>query len=228
MVAANADAILMEGLYTVDQAARLARLSPRILRRWFDGTSDAEPAMLRRVPKNDASVVGFVDLVQALAIRALRKERRLSLQKVRQTVRAAEQMGIPHPFAQRHKTFLFADDLVIELDNGTLIQVSGQYRQQQLIRPVVELYLTDLEFDVFGRATSYVPLRGEGNRSILIQPSIKFGAPVVMPTGYTVSSLLDAVESEGSVEAAANAFSVHPADVTLALRYDDMLAGIAA
>ena len=227
VVAANPDAILTEGLYTIDQAARLARLSPQILYRWFDGTSDSPPAMIRRIPKNGANVVSFIDLMQALAIRALRKQNRISLQKVRLTVKAAEQTGHPHPFALQHRTFLFDDDIVIELYNGDLIQVTGKYKQQQLIRPVVELYLEDVGFDLFGKANSYTPMR-EGDRKIVIQPTIKFGAPVVMPCGYTVSAILDAVESEGSIEAAASAFEIEQDDVKFALRYDDLLAGIAA
>jgi uncharacterized protein (DUF433 family) len=85
------------------------------------------------------------------------------------------------------------------------------------------LYLDDLTFDPdSGLASEYTPLKDNG-RKIVINPSKQFGAPVVMPVGYTAGALIEAVESEGSIEAAAEAYGVDEADVKLALRYDDML-----
>lgn len=226
MVAAVPDSVFADGLYTPEQAARLARLSTRSLRRWLDGEGDKAPALQRSMPKSNSAVVGFVDLIQALAIRAIRKSGKLSLQKVRETIVEAEKAGVTYPFARRHQTFLFSDDVVIKL-NDTIIQVTGKYKQQHLLRPVIEVYMDDLTFDVFGLATRYTPLK-EDHREIVIDPSIKYGSPVVLPCGFTVGSLISAVESEGSISAAANAYEVEEADIRLALKYDDNLAGIAA
>jgi uncharacterized protein (DUF433 family) len=229
VVAAVANNIFVEGIYTVEQAAHLARLSTRALRRWLDGEGDKAPALVRRMPKNDAEVLGFVDLIQAMAIRAIRNTGKLSLQKVRQTIIESEKLGIRYPFARRHQTYLFADDVVIRLDDDRLIQVTGKYRQQQLIKPVVELYLDDLTFNPdSGLADEYTPLRDSGNgRKIVINPAVKYGAPVVIPCGYTVNSLVTAVDSEGSIQAAADIYDVPEADVKFALRYEDILAGTA-
>jgi DNA-binding transcriptional MerR regulator len=122
VVAVATPSIFREGIYTVEQVAHLARLSPRTLRRWFDGEGEGEPALIRRIPKNDAQVFGFLDLVQSLAIRALRNTGKLSLQKIRQTITEAEKLGVQYPFARDHKTFVFADDVVIDV-NGQLFQV---------------------------------------------------------------------------------------------------------
>jgi uncharacterized protein (DUF433 family) len=222
--------IFLEGLYTLDQAAHLTRLTTRSLRRWLDGEADKDPAILRKMPASDSKVIGFVDLIQALAIRAIRNSGKLSLQKVRQTITEAARLGVTFPFARRHQTYVFDDDVVIKLADETLIQVTGKYKDQQLIKPVVELYLEDLSFDAAtGLATEFVPLRdNQSDASIVINPARKYGAPLVMPRGRTVSSLVDAVDSEGSIAAAANAYEVPEADVKLALRYEDILAGIAA
>ena len=230
MVAQIAKDIFTEGIYTIDQAAHLARLSPRSLRRWFDAESGKEPALHRRIPQNDAEVLGFVDLVQALAVRAIRNTGKLSLQKIRQTIIAAENLGIKFPFARKHQTFLFADDVVIRLPDERLIQVTGKYKSQQLMKPVVELYLDDLSFDaITGLAKEYIPLRDVGDeRRIVINPKIQYGAPVVMPGGHTVNALVNAVDGEGSIEAAADIFEVPVAEVKFALRYEDVLGGMAA
>ena len=191
MVATIANNILLDGIYTLDQAAHLARLSPRSLRRWLDGEGEQEPALTRRMPRNDAEVLGFIDFIQALAIRAIRNDGKLSLQKVRQTITEAEKPGISYPFARQHQTYLFADDVVIKLIDGRLIQVTGKYKRQHLIKPVVELFLDDLVFDPeTGLANQYVPLKN-GKREIVINPAINYGVPVVMPGGYTVNAARD-------------------------------------
>lgn len=224
MVAAVSDDIFAAGLYPIDQAARLSRLSPRVLRRWLDGDESNQPAMRRRMPKNDADVLSFLDLVQALAIRALRKNGVLSLQKVRETIVEADRLGFPYPFARKHETYHFDDDVVICLADGTVIGVTGKYKRQHLIKPIVEVYLDDLTYHLpLGLASRYTPLKDETGREIVIDPTIRYGAPTVLPCRYTVGSLISAVDSEGSIVAAADAYGVEEADVKFALRYDDML-----
>ena len=92
---------------------------------------------------------------------------------------------------------------------------------------MVELYLEDLGYDPDGLANKYTPW-SDGQRSIVIDPSVKFGAPIVRPCGYTVGALLSAVNGEGSPSAAAKAFDIDEKEVKLALRYDDWLSGAAA
>jgi uncharacterized protein (DUF433 family) len=213
------------GIYTYDQIAHIARLTPQCLTRWFDGTKSSDPAISKRMPVGEHRVLAFLDLVQALAIRAIRKDQKLSLQKVRETIKYAKKLGVEYPFARNHKTFLFNDDVAILLDDETLITATGKYKKHQLMRPVVELYLEDLTFDVdSGLAIEYSPLKN-GGRYILMKPSLQYGAPTVMPVGYTVSALVNAVYGEGSIADAASMFEVEEADVKLALRYEDMLAG---
>ena len=50
----------------------------------------------------------------------------------------------------------------------------------------------------------------------------------IMPAGIAVSTLLEAVDGEGSIQAASEAYEVDESDIKLALRYDDVLSGIAA
>jgi hypothetical protein len=208
-VITTAPDIFSEGLYTLDQASRLAQVSPQLLRNWLDGSATREPAVLRRIPGNDAGVIGFVDLIQVLAIRAIRTQRKLSLQKIRATIIAARDLGIEYPLARKHQTFLFSDDVVIRLLSPVerLIQVTGKYKNQQLMRAVAEPYLVDLSYDAEGLAYEYSPL-SDGDSKIVINPKKQYGAPIVLPCGYTVASLVSAYEGEGSIPGAAMAFEI--------------------
>jgi uncharacterized protein (DUF433 family) len=166
--------------------------------------------------------------VPRMAVRAIRRERKIPLNKIREAVAAAEdRFGVTFPFARQHRTFVFNEDIVLELEDGRLVGLSGKYKAQDLIRPVVELYMSRLEFDADGLARIYRPMQ-EDAYSVVLDPDCRFGAPVVDPTGYTVDALVNAVRTEGSIEAAAQAYDVEIASIRLALQYDDYLAGVAA
>lgn len=222
----SAKPVLGLGLYTPRQAAFLARVSPQTVSRWVHGDARGLPALRAQLGHDDQRRVTFLDLVQIMAVRAIRRERRVPLTTIREFVEQAEtKYGLTHPFARRHKTYLFGDDIVLR-HADKIIQLTGEYKDQDLIRPVVELYMEDLSFHN-GLAASFTPLR-EGERFVLVHPQKRMGAPLVMPCGYSVDAILTSLQAEGTPEGAAEVNSIDIADVRLAQRYEDMLAGIAA
>src|ERR1035437_8920340 len=130
--------IFTDGLYTLDQAARIAQVSPQLLRNWLGDTPSRTAALERKMPANAAGVIGFIDLIQAMAVHAIRVHKNVSLQKIRAAVGAAHKRGIEYPFARNHQTFLFSDEVVIKIlaPEEILIYVTGKYKDQQLIPPI--------------------------------------------------------------------------------------------
>ena len=158
-----------------------------------------------------------------MAIREIRCQKRVSLQKIRKTVQKAKENGILFPFATKHTTFVFADDVVLRLNSGQLIQATGKYQNNKLLEPVVYEYLEDIGFDGQGLAQEYVPIR-RAHRSVTLSPTINYGSPTVLPCGYTVATLLNSVATEGGVDQAADACGVHHVEVELAQEYEAKLA----
>lgn len=222
MVATTANQWDKLGIYTPDQASRLLGLRSDVVDRWIYGSNSGEAAVIPRFPEYNGEFITFVDLVQAMAIRAIRSSKKLSLQKIRATVEAANKHGIEYPFARKRTTYVFADDVVLRLNNGELIQATGKYKEQHLIEPIVELYLDDLGFDTHGLANIYTPLR-RGYRQVVLAPNVNYGAPTILPTRYAVATLLNAVDAEGGIEAAASVCNVHQDDVRLAVDYEDSI-----
>lgn len=146
---------------------------------------------------------------------------------IRQVVDIAKRdYQIEYPFARRHRTYLFNDDVVITLDDETQIQITGKYKKQHCINAVVELYGEDL---VYSEATKWAERYNAftyKGRTVVLDPTIRFGEPVVQPCGMTAVALVDAVKSEGSVDAAMSAFGVERDDILTAQRYDDWLLGV--
>lgn len=231
--------LLGKGIYSPAEAAFFARVSTRTMTRWIFGNRQGAAVVRAQFPPDSPDdpdkTVSFLDFVQALAIRAIRTQYKLPLEKIRQSVDIADEHGISYPFARPHRTFLFSDkkelghgNIVLELD-GQLIQASGTHRRTQVMRQIAEYYLSDLTFDPdTGLADKYIAFT-HGNNRILMNPRIRFGEPFVESCGYTAQTLWEAVQIEGSAEAAARAYEVTANDIETAYRfYDHLMNTVAA
>lgn len=218
-----------KGIYTPRQAARYARLKTATLTRWVHGSSVGASALRPELRSDPDMFVTFLDLIQALAVRAIRLSDKVPLQRIRQVIDIAhEQYEIDYPFARKHTTYLFDDDIVLRLRDDLLIQITGKYKGNQLINEVIETYAEDLVHDDnTGLARRYEPLKYR-DRTVVLDPSIRFGEPIVEPCGYTVDVLITAVKTEGNVSRAARAYGVTDDDIKTAQRYDDWILGVAA
>jgi uncharacterized protein (DUF433 family) len=216
--------ILSYGAYTIPQAARLARVQTRTANSWFDSDQSRGPAVRLHMPENSEGLISFVDLVQLLGVREIRHHYHLALGKIRAALKTADELGIAYPFAQNSsRAFLLGDTIVFKMDDGNLVEATGRHAKAYLLEPVVLPYLTDLTFGPKGLACEYRPLD-----NILLTPKREWGAPVVESCGYTVGTLVDAVKGEGSIQRAAEMCGVTQGEVRSALRYEDLLLGIAA
>jgi uncharacterized protein (DUF433 family) len=138
------------------------------------------------------------------------------------------------PFATRHTTYLWGDNLVISPPNKrmdeirTYVEATGKHRGNILLTPIVELYLEDLHFDdpKKGVARSCDIFRWS-DVTITMDPHQRFGEPL-LPSGYSVRTIWDAVEIEGGVAEAARAYGIPREEVQVALRFLDHLSGTAA
>lgn len=214
------------GLYTVQEAAFYARVPPQTMARWLFGTRKSKHVFQPEIASDD-KLVSFLDLVQSLAIRAIRIQHRVPLQKIRQAMEVAEKdWGLKYPFARAHTTFLFGDELVVRpgLDahgEDIYIEASGKHRRGRLLSRVVELYLRDLTFDASGLAKVYRPYVWN-SVPVTMNPRRYFGEPL-LPSGHTAETLWEAARIEGGLEAAARAYGVTVEEVEAACRFYDHL-----
>lgn len=226
MVASNTN-LLGVGIYTPAEAAYYARVPTQTMTRWVHGDRRGDPVVHAQLEGTQERVVTFLDFVQALAVRAIRREFKIPLGKIREAVEQARtRYSVDYPFAMPHKTFLFDHDIHIELLRLTLVQVSGKQKGQMVAREIAEPYMVDLTYadDLACRYYAY----SYGTRQVIIDPARRFGQPFVEPCRCSVQSLLGAYRSEGSPEAAAKAYGVEEDDVLFAIRYEDHLQGTAA
>jgi uncharacterized protein (DUF433 family) len=227
MVAASSE-LLGVGLYTPEEAALYARVSSRMMTRWLYGSAVGEAVMRPQIEDQQERLVTFLDFVQTLAVRAVRLDHRVPLQKIRHAIEKAErEYDVPYPLARMHTTYLLGTELVIKLREDEYVQLSGKHKDNRLITKVAEFYMIDLTFNTQGLASAYRPFKW-GNLEIKMDPKIRFGEPLVSTCGYSARALWEAFKSEGSLEAAAEAYGVKTEEVEAGCRYFDHVLGSSA
>ncbi len=214
---------LGHGLYTPAEAAMYARLQTRTLRRWLSGNRSGGRVLDTEF--NEADRVSFLDFVQALAIRNIRLQHAVPLQRIRQSVLIATQTyGLDYPFARRHTAYLDGAEIVIRIpgEEEDFVQVSGKQAHQRVLEKIVAPYLSDLGYDASGLANRYTAFEYRSG-SVIMDPAVRLGEPVIAECGYTARTVWEAVLSEGGIEEAAAALGIEPRYAALAWRYFDFL-----
>jgi uncharacterized protein (DUF433 family) len=192
---------------------------------WFFGTNESEATICPQMV--DGKFISFLDFIQLMAIRELRQKKNVKLEKVRQLLSVARANGIDHPFAKKGITFRWHNELGLALPDGRLIEASGQHRGSTYLKEIVMVYKEDLSYDSDGVANLYRAWHWDGC-TVDMNPSVRFGEPMLMSCGYSAESLWEAATDEGSVEGAARVYGVEKKEVETACRYFDMLQGKAA
>lgn len=213
------------GVYTPAQAAWLTGVhDASAVVRWVFGSGASEPAIIPRATKSNNGLLSFVDLIQVRAIRHVRaktkKRPAVSLQKVRIAVEMAAKKGVLYPFARQHTIYEYDGEIVLRLEGENYEFATGPYKKEALLEDIAAFYADDLSYGSDGLANRLTPIV-KRNRSVVLDPSLRFGAPTVLPCNYSVATLAQAAAVQGCTSAA-KTFQVSKADVKLAMDYDAM------
>jgi uncharacterized protein (DUF433 family) len=213
------------GLYGLREAAFYARMPAATLRAWFATQKEAPRVISSCIEEESGKFIGFLDFVEALAIRSLRLDFNIPLQKIRKALTfAKEKCGKDYLFARKdHRVVWDGRELFIYLDSdGNPTQATGRNLGQRSFHACIQQFLHDLEFDSDGVAKLYNADCFK-DWQIVMEPNQYFGEPMVKGTGYTAESLYRAAVQEGGIEPAADVYEVDPAAVEAAYRYWDRL-----
>jgi uncharacterized protein (DUF433 family) len=228
---ARSDATLIGvGLYTVPQAARLAHVPARSIRRWlfgytyrYEGENVASPAVVHAdfaeiVRKH--RIVTFRDLIEIQFVHAFRSAG-ASWTTIRKAAASASEItGSHHPFATRR--FVTDGETIFEdfapaalLD---LVKKPGQLAARDILLPSLRAKL-----DVSSEgARRWWPL-GK-NRPVVIDPERQFGQPISRDEGVPTVVLARAATAMKSVDRASKWFDVSRAAVRAAVEFEQRLA----
>ncbi len=177
-------------LYTVSEAARLAKVAPNTVRRWISGTESAEPVFgdTSYDVARDLAVVSFIQLVEIVISSSFRKEGRVSLDVVRRAyVNARVHFGIEYPFASL-KLEPLAGHIIVRLREAKDIQGIPAIDSPGLttIPGLTIDALKDIEYETDLAARWWPAGR---NKPIVIDPRFSAGLPTIPERRVTIRNI---------------------------------------
>lgn len=229
------------GLYSPSEAATYARVRLQLMSRWVYGTQGtrvSDPVFEPELGVTEDKIVTFLDFVQVLAIRRLRNERQIPLQRIREAYyRARDQFDVKYPFAtegvrigvfgppDRPERQVIIICLNEKDDAGVekFFQLTGKKHGNQLFAEVAMTYARFLDYDPRTRLACKFTAFKSDDGLVTMDPQVRFGEPLIEETGYTAHALFNAYQTEGTPERAAAIYGVEPKHIQLAIDYFDYL-----
>jgi len=183
--------------YTLAEASRYLWINPVTLRSWARGrfyeTSGQRRHAKPLLGPSDRSALSFLNLTEGHVLAALRQTHCVRMSKIRAAVAwLKQQFKTDYPLLHPELATDGLDVFVREL--GRLISASEH--GQEVMREVIERYLSRIERDKNGVPIEFYPFtRGpdalETPKLIVINPEIAFGRPVISGTRVFASTIIE-------------------------------------
>jgi uncharacterized protein (DUF433 family) len=173
---------------------------------------------------DESLLLSFHDLIDVKVVGAIR-ERGVSLQYIRRIHSLlVQELETRHPFARRD---FYTDGREVwvneESREGEKLRelLSGQHAFPVILKP----FLESIDYD----EQSLMADSWRIGKGIIIDPEIRYGKPIVEGTGIPAELLAMACQAnEGDAEMVAEWYDVSPADVELAVAFQERILGKAA
>ena len=199
--------------YTCRQAAQYIGVSYPMLLRWTN-----EAGLIATPAPGGLS---FNNLAEAHVLSAMRKDHKIPLQRIRRGLEELAAMRqSDHPLLDQSFETDGLDLCIREEDDIINLSRKGQRE----FREFVSLYLHRIERGPDGRISRLYPFvvdaRRDEPRSIVISPVISFGRPVLAGTGISTSVIVGRFNARDSIQDLAREYSVSPALLEDAIRWE--------
>lgn len=204
--------------YTAGEAAHYLGVPKSTLRAWFAGQRGFRAVIRPAEPKGLG--LSFSNLVEAYVLTAIRRKHHIALPSIRRGLDyLVRKMGAKRPLIEQQFATNGVDLFVDHL--GTIINISrdGQVEMADLIRA----YLERIDRDGKGLPIKLYPfirnqsLR-EQPRSVVIDPRVSFGRPVVAGTGIPTAVLAEQFKAGDTVPVLAKEYGADEEAIWDAIR----------
>jgi uncharacterized protein (DUF433 family) len=213
--------------YTMTEAAHHARLPVATLRAWVLGRAypTAEGGARFSPLINPASrlppMLSFTNLIEAHVLRSLRTHHGVSVNAVRNALaHARNKLGIDRLLLRPE---LRTDAGRVFLDRyGELIELSAS--GQLAMRELLLEHLKRVEWDEAPFPVRLYPIvsttAGTSDRSIVIDPRIAFGRPVIVSKSISTAAIAERIDAGESVDELVADYDLDRAEIVQAALYE--------
>ncbi len=219
-------------MYTIAEAARHIRTPYSTVYSWLKGRSYSGASGTKRsepVISHSGGQLSFYVLVELHIIRGLRELRGISMATIRRSLDYARRDGWGTSFRELTRRNLKEDggDLFIEYE-GELISLS---RGGQLaLKEILEGYLKRVDLDDMDLPRRFYPfmpiseILGSDRKTVLIDPFVAFGRPVIANTGVPTSVVAQRYDAGESLEDLAWDYDIDAGQLRDAILYEQQQA----
>ena len=215
-----------EPAYSITEAGRYLRLSPATLRSWVlgrpyptaRGLSQFAPVL--KLAKKDPATLSFSNLIEAHVLRSLRTEHGVPMGAVRQALAYAQREMKIDQLLLREELCTAGGELFLDR-YGELMNLSAS--GQLAMRKVFEAHLKRVEWGRLRfpvRLYPFLVSESASAKSILIDPQISFGRPVVSGAFISTRSIVDRIDGGENVDEVARDYNLTREVVEEAVVYE--------
>ena len=212
--------------YSISEAAHYLGVPTSTLRSWFAGQTyhhDGERRQFHAVirpadPKSHS--LSFSNLVEAYVLTAIRRKHHIGLPTIRRSINyLVKKLGSKRPLLEEQFATHGADLFVERVGQIINLSKNGQIEMADLIRA----YLERVERDAKGVPIKLYPFMRsqpprEQPRTVVIDPRVSFGRPVVAGTGIPTAVLAEQFKAGDTVPVLAKDYGASEEAVWDAIR----------
>lgn len=216
------------GLYTLPDAAKLVGTDAREIRRWLfgyryrvqSGEHSQPPLWSPQVIEPNTFAVGFRDLMELRFVKAF-MSKGVTLHVVRAALANAREFfgDMEYPFSNRRFLTdgkrIYTEAMEAHGGDALIDLAKRQLAFENVIRPSLN---DGVEFDASGAVKRWFPL--SKNKSVVLDPEIAFGKPIVDAYGVPTAALACAIAAGNGRSAVARIYEVPVAAVDAAVRFE--------
>lgn len=219
--------------YRIAEAAQYLRMPKATVRAWALGQGSFKP-VLDLCRHDGVPLLSFVNLVEVHVLDALRRQHDIPLQRVRGVLRILGKLfpGAAHPLADQDLLTSGREVFVEHL--GRLVSASSD--GQIAFREFLEAHLRRVDRDPAGRASRLYPFTRKSQdapsllrepRTVVIDPEVQFGRPVLVGTGIPTLVIADRYKAGESIADLARDYDRAEEEIQEAIRCELPLASAA-
>ena len=211
--------------YGLSEASHYLGIPKATLRSWVLGrhypieTGKQFFRPIIELPDKEKPLLSFVNLVESHVLEAIRQRHGIKFWRVRGAVEYLERhLDSRHPLAEQRFVTDGADLFVEQF--GRLVNISR--KGQLAIKELIQTYLRRIERDSAGFPIRLYPFTRERKpdepKTIVIDPYISFGRPVLAGTGIATTILAQRYKAGESIEELAEDYGRPTSDIQEAIR----------
>jgi len=211
--------------YGINEASHYLGIPNATLRSWVLGRhypAEGGKRFFRPIielPDKEERLLSFVNLVEVHVLDAIRRGHGVAFWRVRKAVDyLKKELSSRHPLAEQ-KFATDGVDLFVEAF-GQLVNISQE--GQLAIKELIEAYLQRVERDTIGVPIRLYPFtrerKPEEPKTIVIDPSICFGRPVLAGTGIATTVIAQRYKAGESIEELAEDYGRSTSEIQEAIR----------